>query len=186
MLTQPIQQPLPFEGLAAVEPTQNRTAISSNQNSIALKDQPFHNWYRFVLSYPPHLVRDYIKDFGLSDDATILDPFCGTGTTVVEAKLCGIKSRGTEANPFPYFASSVKTDWTIDPDQLLAQADDIANDVYHELALQQIDDRYFSNNQKVSLRSLPPDAMRALIKDSVSPLPLPKTGVKPLVLTMGM
>ncbi|MEA3341793.1 MAG: DNA methyltransferase, partial [Chloroflexota bacterium] len=51
------------------------------------QDRAFHDWYRFVLSYPPHLVRDYVDDFGLDEQSTILDPFCGTGTTVVEAKL---------------------------------------------------------------------------------------------------
>lgn len=25
------------------------------------EDQPVHDWYRFVLSFPPHLVRTYIQ-----------------------------------------------------------------------------------------------------------------------------
>ena len=43
-------------------------------------------WYRFVLSFPPHLVREYISRFDLGSGARVLDPFCGTGTTIVECK----------------------------------------------------------------------------------------------------
>jgi len=89
ILSQPIQISLPFEKpLTAEQPKE--TPISSSRNSIAPQDQPFHSWYRF---------RDYIKNFGLSEEARILDPFCGTGTTIVEAKLRGVPSVGTEANP---------------------------------------------------------------------------------------
>ena len=76
-------------------------------NKLNVQDRAFHDWYRFVLSYPPHFVRSYIEDFGLGEQHTILDPFCGTGTTLVEAKLNRIRSLGVEANPFAHFASCV-------------------------------------------------------------------------------
>ena len=98
--------------------TKQSKVISSSNNSISPEDRAFHDWYRFVLSYPPHLVRDYISDFELNEQSVLLDPFCGTGTTLVEAKLNRIKAIGLEANPFPYFASTVKTDWNITPDEL--------------------------------------------------------------------
>jgi len=34
-------------------------------NKLKDADRAFHDWYRFVLSYPPHLVRDYSSRFGL-------------------------------------------------------------------------------------------------------------------------
>src|SRR5437868_8325558 len=87
-------------------------AISSPlHNKLAEEDRPVHAWYRFVLSFPPHLVRDYFKRFSLDAHSTVLDPFCGTGTTIVEAKKQGIRSYGIEANPMAMFASTVKTDW---------------------------------------------------------------------------
>lgn len=73
-------------------------------------DSAVHAWYRFVLSYPPHLVQDYIKKFGINYSHRVLDPFCGTGTTVVECKKLGIESVGIEANPMAWFAASVKLD----------------------------------------------------------------------------
>ena len=87
-------------------------------NVIQKADTPIHDWYRFVLSYPPHLVRQYINRFGFRARDLLCDPFCGTGTTLVEAKKHGVPSVGCDAHPFAVLVSSVKTDWTLDPDLL--------------------------------------------------------------------
>ena len=58
-------------------------------NALQKEDLPIHGWYRFVLSYPPHLVRQYLSAFGVARNDLLLDPFCGTGTTLVEAKKQG-------------------------------------------------------------------------------------------------
>jgi len=87
-------------------------AAGPENNRLFLTDRAFHDWYRFVLSFPPHLVRQYLHRFSLSNGRTVLDPFCGTGTTLVEAKLNSIASIGIEANPMASFASKVKTNWT--------------------------------------------------------------------------
>ncbi len=150
-------------------------ASSNSSNSINHEDRAFHDWYRFVLSYPPHLVRDYINNFELGEGAIILDPFCGTGTTIVEAKLNQIGAIGLEANPFPYFASTVKTDWNIDPDELEAFIAQVSASTYAELANQGIDDRGLTCESRVELKTLDKQAMQAMIKNSVSPLPLHKT-----------
>ena len=36
---------------------------NSAANRLGIEDRPAHNWYRFVLSFPPHLVRDYLARF---------------------------------------------------------------------------------------------------------------------------
>ena len=174
MTNQPVQHPLPLKELAESN-GRDRKLIRNGQNTIAPQDRRIHDWYRFVLSYPPHLVREYIHDFGLADGATILDPFCGTGTTVVESKLRGFRAIGIEANPFPHFASTVKTDWKVDPELLSDLAAEIANSAHVLLSRQGIDDLAPSSGENVPLRGLPPNAERALIKNSISPLPLHKT-----------
>lgn len=78
------------------------TITNGQANKVNPKDRAFHEWYRFVLSFPPHLVDSYIDDFHIQSGQVILDPFCGTGTTLVEAKLKGIASIGLESNPFPF------------------------------------------------------------------------------------
>lgn len=92
----------------------NRTTI----NAVQDEDTPVHGWYRFVLSYPPHLVRQYLERFGVGNDDQLLDPFCGTGTTVVEAKKHQIPSLGCDAHPFALMVSRVKTDWSLNPAML--------------------------------------------------------------------
>ncbi len=47
----------------------------------------------------------------------MLDPFVGTGTTLIECKKRGINSIGIDANPVTAFASRVKTTWDIDLDE---------------------------------------------------------------------
>ena len=55
-------------------------------NKLYIEDRPVHEWYRFVLSFPPHLVRDYLERFGIKSNQRVLDPFCGTGTVLSNAK----------------------------------------------------------------------------------------------------
>lgn len=92
------------------------TEIENGQrNKIKVDDLSIHNWYQFVLGYPPHLVRYYIHKFNITKKCTILDPFCGTGTTPVEAAKNGYPCYGIEANPIAAFASKVKTTTGYDP-----------------------------------------------------------------------
>ncbi len=150
---------------------------NGNMNKLQLSDRPFHNWYRFVLSYPPHLVRRYIDDFGLKVGETLLDPFCGTGTTLVEGKLRRLRTVGIEANPIAHFAASVKTNWDINPDVLKGECENIAKRTNEILALQNINDLQDCSDHldKLQLKTVPDDAEKLLLKNSISPLPLHKS-----------
>src|ERR1044071_10491666 len=89
-----------------------RRKVDTEINKLYPEDSAAHNWYRFILSFPPHLVRDYLQRFDIGGEHQFLDPFCGTGTTIIECKKLGIASLGTEANPMAQFASCVKADWS--------------------------------------------------------------------------
>jgi hypothetical protein len=156
---------------------ETKTRLNGNANKINLEDRAIHDWYRFVLSFPPHLVRDYIDKFKLNSESVLLDPFCGTGTTLVEAKMRGVPSIGTEANSFAYFASSVKTDWSIDPDLLLQKSKDIAEMALEILAGQGIDDKISFSGEisGLQLRKLSDEENKLILTNSISPLPLHKT-----------
>lgn len=154
---------------------EGESPIRNSSNTIGTNDRKIHEWYRFVLSFPPHLVRDYLVDFNLPEHAVILDPFCGTGTTLVEAQLNHFQAIGLEANPFPAFASRVKTDWSIDPSILEECSQEIADKVIQILLLNGFDDRSLVATPGKTLRRLPVQAERALINQSISPIPLHKT-----------
>ncbi len=155
--------------------TAPRPPTNGAMNSLLECDAPAHDWYRFVLSFPPHLVRDYAGRFELGEDAVVLDPFCGTGTTLVESKKLGIASIGVEAMPMSKFAAEVKTDWSPDPDALAGHADLVAEKASATLAADQLrDEPGASTAEGLRLRGLDADAAKLLIKHSISPLPLHK------------
>lgn len=151
--------------------------MNGRSNKLDPQDRAFHDWYRFVLSFPPHLVRNYIEKFGLNKQSIILDPFCGTGTTLVEAKLAGIKAVGFEANAFPYFATSVKLDWSVDADLLLLNAHQVAHNALNTLKAQGIDDNmpFWTEGKDIKLKTLDLEAAKLILTNSISPLPLHKT-----------
>jgi DNA methylase len=132
-------------------------------NQLRECDRAAHDWYRFVLSFPPHLVQTYLERFGVSTDSQVLDPFCGTGTTVVDAKKLGIRSVGVEANPMAWFAGTVKLNWTPDPNVLVDMAEAIASSA----------ERAIAENQS-ELLTLSEDSEKLILKNSISPLPLHK------------
>jgi len=84
-----------------------------------------HDWYRIVHGYSDHLVSGLLAEFALGADDMVLDPFCGTGTTLVECMKKGIDSLGIDANPSSYFASRVKTNWSLDPKRLRSLCDEL-------------------------------------------------------------
>jgi DNA methylase len=130
-------------------------------NQLRHDDRAAHDWYRFVLSFPAHLVQEYLEKFNFGAQQQMLDPFCGTGTTVVECKKLGFDSVGVEANPMAWFAGSTKLDWTPDPGELVKQAQKIA----HAAAIDLRHD---------NLRCFPEESEQILLKNSISPLPLHK------------
>ena len=92
-----------------------------SKNRMIAADRAFHDWYRFVLSYPPHLVREYLEKFNADPRKhVVLDPFCGTGTTLVEAQKLGFEVAGVEGNPMAHLASRVKTNWGVETEKVEA------------------------------------------------------------------
>ena len=149
-------------------------------NKLRTEDRAVHDWYRFVLSFPPHLVREYLDRFDVGKSHTVLDPFCGTGTTAVECKKLGIGSIGIEPNPMAYFASSVKVDWDVNYKELLGYAEEVAistKKTLDENGFGEWDDLPLfaeSGNSKTVLMQLPDERSKILLKNSISPRPLHK------------
>ncbi len=157
--------------------TGSAAPTNGNANKLDPLDRAAHDWYRFVLSYPPHLVRRYLDEFGLQSADIVLDPFCGTGTTLVEAKKLGIRGVGLEINPFAHFASTAKLDWRVDAAALKTAANAIAEKVLRKLRRQGIhDDTFFVRNADgLILRGLDEATTKLILANSISPLPLHKT-----------
>jgi DNA modification methylase len=72
------------------------------------RDVPVHRWVPWVAGYSQVFAADAIKKYTDDPGCTVLDPFAGVGTTLVEAYRLGHRAIGFEINPYACFAASVK------------------------------------------------------------------------------
>ena len=139
------------------------SAMGNIENRLKEEDSSIHDWYRFVLSFPPHLVQQYLEEFGANKSSVVLDPFCGTGTTNVECKKHGIPSWGIDASPITYFASKTKCCWNANISSFISTAEQIA-----QIATQKI-------RTTDKLQTLSEEQAALILKNSISPKPLSET-----------
>jgi site-specific DNA-methyltransferase (cytosine-N4-specific) len=66
-----------------------------------------HGIHRYSGKFIPQIARQAIELLTEKGE-TILDPFCGSGTTLLEAGICGRKAIGTDLNPLAVLVSNVK------------------------------------------------------------------------------
>ena len=72
-------------------------------------NQPRHSWFDVKEGYSTVLVNNILSDLKINkNDGYILDPFSGSGTTVLASSMLGYKSIGIEVNPFLYHLSKNK------------------------------------------------------------------------------
>lgn len=73
------------------------------------KSAPLHRWVPWIAGYSASFVADVFDHYlGARPDATILDPFAGVGTTLVEAQLRGWEAIGFEINDYAGLACQAK------------------------------------------------------------------------------
>jgi len=71
-------------------------------------DRLNHNVFRFPAKFHPPVVRELIERFSCPGD-TILDPFCGSGTTLIEALVACRAAVGTDVDPLSVLITRGKT-----------------------------------------------------------------------------
>ena len=67
-----------------------------------------HYLFRFPAKFHPPVARKLIEEFS-KEGELILDPFCGSGTLLIEANLVGRRTIGMDIDPVAVFVSRVKT-----------------------------------------------------------------------------
>lgn len=71
---------------------------------------PVYNWFYFTEAFSRGLVRSIILKYPVkTPNPKLLDPFCGTGTSLLVAKELGIESTGTDVSPLMYIIAKGKT-----------------------------------------------------------------------------
>ena len=66
-----------------------------------------HSLHPYPAKFPPQLPRNILCEYATKGQ-TVLDPFCGSGTTLVEARLQGINAIGVDVNGLSVLLSKVK------------------------------------------------------------------------------
>jgi DNA modification methylase len=87
---------------------------STFANNMSL---PIHRWFRYTAGFSADWVRKVFNDF--PDAKTVLDPFVGSGTVLVEGDFNNKKTFGVEAHPLVYKVAKAKLNWDINPDDFL-------------------------------------------------------------------
>ena len=70
---------------------------------------PVYNWLYYKEGYAKQLVFLLLDEFKIKKGDTVLDPFCGVGTTSLACKEKGVNSVAFDVNEVALFASKVKT-----------------------------------------------------------------------------
>ena len=90
--------------------------------------RPVHRWWPYVQGFSAGFVSETCYRFGIGAESTVLDPFCGSGTVPVAARLIGAKGIGIDMMPIAAFVAQTKSEWGVDPTELVRAAERVTAD----------------------------------------------------------
>lgn len=67
-----------------------------------------HGLHEYRGKFNPQIAKALLNIFGVADGKRVLDPFCGSGTTLVECVQLGAEAVGTDLNPLAVFIANAK------------------------------------------------------------------------------
>jgi DNA modification methylase len=71
-------------------------------------DEPPHDFYKYPARFSPAFAREIIREFS-NEGEVVLDPFCGSGTTLLEAMSHGRRAAGMDVSTLATFVARTKT-----------------------------------------------------------------------------
>ncbi|MBI4338953.1 MAG: class I SAM-dependent methyltransferase [Chloroflexi bacterium] len=101
---------LPFTDFASVTPDTDLNQLNLNWKERDLPERirtkHVHRLHPYLGKFVPQLVEIFLRKY---KPQMVVDPFCGSGTTLVEATALGINSYGSDISEFNCLLSRVKT-----------------------------------------------------------------------------
>ena len=85
------------------------SAISWNFEDADAGRQSIHAFHSYPARFIPEIPRALIQELPPSAGTFVFDPFCGCGTTLVEAQSGGYRSVGVDLNPIGCLIARIKT-----------------------------------------------------------------------------
>lgn len=95
---------------------------------------PVHRWFRYSAGFSAEWAASVIAETGAR---RVLDPFSGSGTTVVAAEQSGVAGIGVDVHPFVTRVAKAKLGWRAEPEILLQRARAVSLDVLRELPVEE-------------------------------------------------
>src|SRR3989338_1284568 len=68
-----------------------------------------HDYFRYYGKFPSTVAAQLLEQYPAPKNGILLDNFAGSGTSLVEASLRGVKSVGIDINPLAVLSCKVKT-----------------------------------------------------------------------------
>lgn len=100
----------PLTDFSSINPDTDLTTLNLNWREIdlpeRLRTKHVHRLHPYMGKFIPQLVEIFLRKF---EPKLVYDPFCGSGTTLVEANALGIDSIGTDISAFNVLLSRIKT-----------------------------------------------------------------------------
>ncbi|MFX0198660.1 MAG: DNA methyltransferase [Candidatus Hodarchaeota archaeon] len=84
-------------------------AVTSNGNGKRQSTRySVHGIHEYKGRFNPQIVRGIINSFELDEQSQIIDPFLGSGTTLIESIFAGHQAYGWDLNPFAVYLTNAK------------------------------------------------------------------------------
>ena len=97
------------DGRTVTETSQSRLECTARAGrSRQATRYSVHGLHEYKGKFNPQVVRALLNIFRIQPGARILDPFCGSGTTLVECAHSEVQGFGIDANPFAVFVANAK------------------------------------------------------------------------------
>jgi DNA modification methylase len=96
------------KGFNVIYPDTDKATYTSLLNFSDDLNKPFQRWYRYKEGFSIDLVKKLINDYNSNSKGIILDPFLGSGSTLIGAYECQLNGIGFEVNPFSFFLAKCK------------------------------------------------------------------------------
>lgn len=95
----------------------NKNGVFQNREMGTFKDSlkaPVFRWFKYPAGYSYKFVDACLDEFGIEEGDCVYEPFSGSGTTLMVAKMRGIHGYGVEAHSFVHWVAGVKLFWEFD------------------------------------------------------------------------
>ncbi|MCX0372717.1 site-specific DNA-methyltransferase [Clostridium perfringens] len=88
--------------------------IEKAKSSVIFRDNidvPIHRWFHYAEGFSNEFVNDCFSKYGIEEGDSVFEPFVGSGTVPLCAKMLNINSFGIELNPLMRFIANVKNNF---------------------------------------------------------------------------